>query len=698
MSRSLNNEAKERIRQSELMVNIGNVEVESVLPTASEYTKGLYDQIRDKEQRLAKMKESLEHYTEQNEKEQKEVDNLTAERDNLKGIAENEAKQIEDDQHNVKVGRKETSRLHKEIEAVRHRLNQTIARREEMTSHLQKQQLVYQDLQEKLHQRTMQKRTVDTKLNVAETNAQELQGEVSRDQKTIRELETYLARVTRQIYERQRQIDDLKLGQLDRKAEIEGIRKMIKNIEGKQKEIQDKYMKNMAVRDRLKMNVVNAQNHATNVDIEVEKLKRRQAEEEQFIASNNLKIKDLEEEGRRWEKEWLVQNNKYTEINLQLAEVNSENNVLRNRIERYKALTQALLSEDSIAMYKAYIIGAPELDIDPDDLTTDALDKLIQNRDEKLKEVTEKLEKVKAEVQRKREILENNEAYLGDEAERSSESIGLRSSKSVPDLSKDTKAPKTQLARFDKRRQEILKEEEKRALSDMAQRKKKLEDECSLLTTQCNRMLQRQEEINKDIEIQKQFNEETRQKIQDLKKLTEQEEKEEVNRMEKMRKDKEEKTQQLCNRLADLEANLVLKEQEVNDLNNKMRQAKVDEDNLRNRYSVAKGLRITRRLQAKQVNNVAQSLEEWQSRVEQSERELAELENMLQVSKQQNQLPKLQLATMKPYDEETIELEELQKQEKQLEQELEQYKRHRRAVDAEMSGDITIVEDNNITV
>jgi hypothetical protein len=41
-----NSETKDTLLASDLFVHIGSQEIESVLPTASEYTKQLYDQVR----------------------------------------------------------------------------------------------------------------------------------------------------------------------------------------------------------------------------------------------------------------------------------------------------------------------------------------------------------------------------------------------------------------------------------------------------------------------------------------------------------------------------------------------------------------------------------------------------------------------------------------------------------------------------
>jgi hypothetical protein len=66
----------------------------------------------------------------------------------------------------------------------------------------------------------MRRQSVDNKLSLAESSKQTLNESLKRDAKTIRELEVYLAKITKQIYERQREIDELKLGQLDRKVRL----------------------------------------------------------------------------------------------------------------------------------------------------------------------------------------------------------------------------------------------------------------------------------------------------------------------------------------------------------------------------------------------------------------------------------------------------------------------------------------------
>lgn len=57
--------------------------------------------------------------------------------------------------------------------------------------------------------------------------------------------------------------------------------------------------------------------------------------------------------------------------------------------------------------------------------------------------------------------------------------------------------------------------------------------------------------------------------------------------------------QVLYHQLADVEAKLTLAEQTRNSLAQELHQAQVDEDNLRNRYNVYKGLRATNRMQMK---------------------------------------------------------------------------------------------------
>jgi septal ring factor EnvC (AmiA/AmiB activator) len=73
-------------------------------------------------------------------------------------------------------------------------------------------------------------------------------------------------------------------------------------------------------------------------------LKRKLKEEEDQIQLFDRKIEKVEEEGRFLERGYISTHNKLLEKQLKLAEINAENNVLHNRIERFRVLSQSLMS------------------------------------------------------------------------------------------------------------------------------------------------------------------------------------------------------------------------------------------------------------------------------------------------------------------------------------------------------------------
>jgi chromosome segregation ATPase len=100
----------------------------------------------------------------------------------------------------------------------------------------------------------------------------------------------------------------------------------------------------MAVRDRIMNTYQNKKARPDESEIEVENLRRRLNQAEEQIRSNERRFQKAEEEGRFLERGYINTYNKLMEKHLKLAEINAENNVLHNRIERFRVLSQSLLS------------------------------------------------------------------------------------------------------------------------------------------------------------------------------------------------------------------------------------------------------------------------------------------------------------------------------------------------------------------
>lgn len=185
--------------------------------------------------------------------------------------------------------------------------------------------------------------------------------------------------------------------------------------------MQDKYMKTMTVRDRIvatyrkevggvprALKIIKVKRgEPSETEIEVEHLKRRLKEDEDQLQLYNRKIEKIEEEGRLLERGYISTHNKLLQKQLKLAEINAENNVLHNRIERLRALSQSLMSGDSISMYRAYIVGLPDIGaINEDGAENEGIEGIIRKKEQRLMKIQTELDKVKEEVTAKRRILE----------------------------------------------------------------------------------------------------------------------------------------------------------------------------------------------------------------------------------------------------------------------------------------------------
>ncbi|KAI6191915.1 hypothetical protein M3Y97_00279500 [Aphelenchoides bicaudatus] len=675
-------ETKETLFASDVLVHIGNQEIES---------------IRDKEQKLERARNETERLNAENEQREESIKSMTKERDQLRELLEENTKKLNQDVSTLTISHKKTSRTIKEYESVKHRIDQIRARREDLRQQISKQQDYFEDISKKqinvkVHERTMRRQSVDNKLSLAENSRQTLDDTLKRDAKTIRELEIYLAKITKQIYDRQREIDDLKLGQLDRKAETEGLKRTIKNIESKKAQVQKKYMKTVAVRDRIQATYrKEVRGDPTESEIEVERLKRKLKEEEDQIQLFDRKIEKAEEEGRFLERGYISTHNKLLEKHLKLAEINAENNVLHNRIERFRVLSQSLMSGDALA----YIIGAPEIGAEDEQIAeNEGIEGIIKRKEQKLLQVKLELTKVKQEVAAKRSILQSSKNSAANESEQSELDLKgeMKSSRSVPDITRDPKVPKSQLTRFDMQRKEILVNQEKEAMSDLGQRKQKLMDEVSLLTTQTNHAVNEYDRLLKDIEHEEEHARDLKVNLEQTRKTFEEEERRERERLEKIQKEKEARMNALYQALAEIDVKLYKEETKRNDLHEEIRQAEVDRDNLRNRYHTYKGLRQSQQASVKQLESTQNTVDEWRQRVENSQKDLTEMRNMLALSVNRNREPRQQLATLKPYYNEVLEQQALTNRKKELLEQIQRLRRQETALSAEKSGEITFDE------
>jgi chromosome segregation ATPase len=165
---------------------------------------------------------------------------------------------------------------------------------------------------------------------------------------------------------------------------------------------------------------------------------------------------------------------------------------------------------------------------------------------------------------------------------------------------------------------------------------------------------------------------------------------EERHRIEEARKQKEQRMNDLYQKLVEMDMQLFQEETNRNNIHEAIRQAEVDEDNLRNRYQTFKGLRQSQKNATHQLEVTQQTAEEWRARVETSKKDLDELRQMLALTVNRNRAPRSNLATLKPYFDEVAEAQALNERRNQLQSQLQRLQRQRSAKNLENSGEITM--------
>ncbi|VDM40451.1 unnamed protein product [Toxocara canis] len=130
-----------------------------------------------------------------------------------------------------------------------------------------------------------------------------------------------------------------------------------------------------------------------------------------------------------------------------------------------------------------------------------------------------------------------------------------------------------------------------------------------------------------------------------------------------------------------------------NELKMELKNNEIMINNYRNRYNTLSQMRKNVHGDEKEVSSSLASLDEWKSRVNESEKELQSLEAILATANQKNDIVKNDLMTLKPYSEEATELKRMYAEERSLEIQLDEAKSKLRSLQLEKNGEV--VFDNS---
>uniref|UniRef100_A0A9J2PGK3 Uncharacterized protein n=1 Tax=Ascaris lumbricoides TaxID=6252 RepID=A0A9J2PGK3_ASCLU len=229
----------------------------------------------------------------------------------------------------------------------------------------------------------------------------------------------------------------------------------------------------------------------------------------------------------------------------------------------------------------------------------------------------------------------------------------------------------------------------------LKEEQKQLKDDVAVLTTKANAIETANERLNMELEKLIQQEVSLCDKITHVEAAIKVKEEEATRIARKMLEEKD-----IQKRMQETKLDELIKEGEQlkkkqNELKVELKNNQIMINNYRNRYNTLSQMKKNIRGDEKEVASLVASLDEWRTRVNDSEKELQSLETILMTANQKNQIVKNDLATMKPYSEEATELKRIYAEEKALQLELTDAKNKLRILQMEKKGEIAFDNDDD---
>uniref|UniRef100_A0A914RFA4 Uncharacterized protein n=1 Tax=Parascaris equorum TaxID=6256 RepID=A0A914RFA4_PAREQ len=170
----------EASKASDLFVRIGDSELRGNLPVEGPFNAKLYKEVEEKQKLLARLKEKNEKVLQQKAETELQFEAQTDERNFIKSLKESNECQLQQERHLIKIAEIEKARLLGHLTEIQQRLQEKQERHKALTIIYENQKQLYDHL----------------------------------------ELEAYLKKLTKQIFDKQRELEKFKLGELDATARI----------------------------------------------------------------------------------------------------------------------------------------------------------------------------------------------------------------------------------------------------------------------------------------------------------------------------------------------------------------------------------------------------------------------------------------------------------------------------------------------
>uniref|UniRef100_A0A914E7Y2 Uncharacterized protein n=1 Tax=Acrobeloides nanus TaxID=290746 RepID=A0A914E7Y2_9BILA len=689
--RAVTRTTDENLRLSDLLVNIGQAEVEATLPTCSQATKDLYQQIEDKEGTLKRMKEAYDKLVSDNKKHEENIETLILQEKELKKALEEQEKQKVDKENEVLLVQKTLSKQNTELAEMEKLIEESKQRQAIFEAQQSKQNANLENAKHQIDEKAGEKEQLKQRLNLLIEAEDKIEDAVQADRRTIKELTSHLQNLTQSLYAKQREVDRSQLKQLESQSQVQFLHDELRNMYQNQNEIQNRFQSvfNNSNPKNIQLEEAATENH--NHDPNQDQAKSQVVSLKNSISENKKKINQINSTNEDLVNQLLAILGKLHETQAKHAEVKARQKVIENQENRQEESS----SSNAILAKRQH-----ELEEVQKKLAT--IEREVEESKQKLKATSRKTLKKKTStngsIARSKLGSRPNSVVSGEHSIVGS----MKSFKSMPSLPTinsekrmdSNRVNSAKLAEMKRERNNILEQEIRKASIETSEERKKLKNEIGSLNLEIrsyeSEIVHLKNELQKLNEEKASLETEVDAKNSSLV-IEEKQIFEEIQQIEEAHKDK---ITELTSELEKARESLAEVEHGRNLLADELRQAKVDEDNLRNRYNTYQSWKLNNNSSLKKLKHSQQQLENEKLVNSDVEIELNNLNKLLILAQERNHITQQSLATLKPYYDEVAEFKTLLFQRSQLLQELNQLQKQLRSLELPKNGQPSANSEN----
>uniref|UniRef100_A0A915C3U5 Uncharacterized protein n=1 Tax=Parascaris univalens TaxID=6257 RepID=A0A915C3U5_PARUN len=704
----------EASKASDLFVRIGDSELRGNLPVEGPFNAKLYKEVEEKQKLLARLKEKNEKVLQQKAETELQFEAQTDERNFIKSLKESNECQLQQERHLIKIAEIEKARLLGHLTEIQQRLQEKQERHKALTIIYENQKQLYDHLVQSDEAQQQLRKNFNDRISGTEKSCFEIRKALENDNKIAMELEAYLKKLTKQIFDKQRELEKFKLGELDATARII----LSSHVDmTNSKHFLRHTIERMRHRKKQPMNNFTERDYPTC-----------SSEEMDFACIVFYKLSKLE---------------------VQLAGTSAKEKVGQARNKRYETKIEISKLEPDQPMYKVYEAStsskSPQEKKKENDIRSEIMKKRLRELDEartsnqqaemaiaNLRKRLQELRKVEDAHNNPRELIQNDAINESEQQEDSaidirdpiksfpievnhrasnemcSESMAeMREARKISQHKKasttNTKPPDNNdehvaskgFEKANARRDKILSEQISDAELRLKEEQRQVKSDVAVLTTKANAIEAANERLSTELKKLIQQEVSLRDKITHVEAVIKTKEEEGALIATKTLQEKDSEK-----RMRETKLDVLIKQGEQlkkkqNEMKVELKNNQIMINNYRNRYNTLSQMRKNAHGDEKEVTSLVASLDEWRTRVNDSEKELQSLEMILMTANQKNQIVKSDLATMKPYSEEATELKRIYARKKALQLELIDAKNKLRILQMEKNRETAFDNDDN---